>query len=174
VGACANFKSSLCWDRVNNGTSLEIKDYFKTFKKGSRGLRKIISNKKRVQIENLQSVKTFVNLTGAGTATPSQLTLLFSMWGNTNFTNRFREFAFKFSNNSLGINTRVSHFIENVARACTFCSMTTPLPIPVPEETFLHLFYTCDSVKGIREKFFRKYLSDLDDAENTKKTFGLA
>jgi hypothetical protein len=77
---------------------------------------------------------------------------------------KLREFIFKFRNNLLGLNTRVSHFNGNVDRLCTFCKNSNV--IPVPEETFTHLFFECSfskkAIKGFCAKYMPDYLLDTD------------
>ncbi len=70
------------------------------------------------------------------------LALIFSvisLWNSQGLTNRSKVFLFKFFNNILGINTRLSHFVPNHSRGCTFCSLNGILP--VPDETFMHIFF---------------------------------
>jgi hypothetical protein len=45
------------------------------------------------------------------------------------------------------LNSRVSHFNANINRNCTFCRNTNA--VPCPDETFLHLFFECDSTKSV-------------------------
>ncbi len=48
----------------------------------------------------------------------------------------------KYFNNLLGLNLRLSHFVANQQRGCTFCSLNNVAIIP--DKTFSHLFYDCD------------------------------
>jgi len=59
--------------------------------------------------------------------------------------NNLREFILKFNSNLLGINTRVSNFVENRERACTFCLLNR-IHNP-PDETFLHIFLDCPQTR---------------------------
>jgi hypothetical protein len=173
TAACANYSNSIKTNRVNNGTSMCVKDFFRTFKKGSKSIRSVItSNSKQILLENLQSVKTYFNITGTTFTSNTQLGLLYTLWSCSNLPNRFREFCFKFSNNLLGINTRISHFVGNHSRACTFCTITKPVP---PDETFLHLFYECDTVGAVHHKFYTKNFPEINgnEIEKRKLWFGL-
>ena len=67
--------------------------------------------------------------------------MMLSGWGLSFLSNKHREFSFKFYNNTLGLNTRLSHFVENNTRSCTFCTVNNS--INPQEETFLHLFLEC-------------------------------
>jgi hypothetical protein len=66
-------------------------------------------------------------------------------------------FKFKFYNNILGTNNRISHFNRDVDAACTFCSLVGPRS--VPEESFRHIFFDCPAVNsiilGLEKKYFR-------------------
>jgi hypothetical protein len=77
------------------------------------------------------------------------------MWNCTGLTNRQKTFIFKFYNNLLGLNTRLSHFVINQSRGCTFCHGTVD---PVPDETFLHLFFDCPVTTSWHDKFLEKYI----------------
>ena len=68
-----------------------------------------------------------------------------SLWGIHTLDNSLRTFLFKFHNNALGTNSRVSHFVQNHDRTCTFCNL-----LNVPEEndeTISHLFFECSVVE---------------------------
>jgi hypothetical protein len=63
------------------------------------------------------------------------------LWGKSYLDNSTRTFLFKLHNNTLGINARLSHFVRNHSRICTFCALTRN---PVDEdENILHLFFQC-------------------------------
>jgi hypothetical protein len=40
---------------------------------------------------------------------------------NRKMPNKTRDFAFKFFNNMLGLNTRLAHFVDEQRRACDLC-----------------------------------------------------
>lgn len=52
-----------------------------------------------------------------------------------------RSFLFKLHNNTLGLNFRVSHFVRNHPRNCTFCTLNREFEDE--DETPLHLFFSC-------------------------------
>jgi hypothetical protein len=89
--------------------------------------------------------------------------------------NKIREFVYKFNNNILGLNTRVSHFNRNVNRGCTFCSLRpdpNPAPNPVPDETFLHLFFDCVTTQSILNIIQNRLFPELAfPSEESKKIF---
>jgi hypothetical protein len=81
-----------------------------------------------------------------------------SFWNSSGILNRIRTFAFKFYNNLLGINTRLSHFVQNQQRGCTFCVLSNNGNGNIPDETFSHIFYECDTFREWHNRFTLKYL----------------
>jgi hypothetical protein len=125
----------------------------------------------------------------------TQLEKLNSEWAVPVYPMRLRDFIYKFRNNLLGLNTRVSHFNRNIQRGCTFCTaerrvgagrggpapMPVPVPVPapdpvpnphVPDETFEHLFFNCVHTRNALDGFFPRYF-DAEDfpSEASKKKF---
>jgi hypothetical protein len=80
-------------------------------------------------------------------------------WATVQYPDKLRELIFKFRNNLLGLNTRVSHFNANTERACTFCKLNN-VPVPVPDESFRHLFFDCEQTRISLVRFFNKYMPD--------------
>jgi hypothetical protein len=74
--------------------------------------------------------------------------LINGLRGKSFFDNSTRTFLFKLHNNTLGINARISHFVANQSRTCTFCNLTRN-PDPDVDETVLHLFFQCGSTEPI-------------------------
>ena len=64
---------------------------------------------------------------------------------------------FKFYNNTLGTNLRVSKFNYEISPECTFCSINGPHP--ASREDFVHLFFHCPTTKKIIQEFFHKYMT---------------
>jgi hypothetical protein len=167
AGACSNYhRIRLNRNHLDNDSSLELKDYFKTFKKGSGSIRKILCKSKPVELAKLRSVKTYLNITGIRDVNQCQLEGLHTLWTCNFLSNKVREFSSKFANNLLGLNTRVSHFVANINRGCNFCTLTGPDP---PDETFLHLFYQCEAIKEIRKKYIEKFFPESGDNNELKK-----
>jgi hypothetical protein len=178
-GACGAFVNGLKVNRKNTGTSLDLGDFFKSFKKGSAGIRKMLTQSlyKAITFDQLPTTKTFIRLIlGDGAHVPEgRLRLGALLWGDVALPNHFRDFLYKFYNNCLGINTRISHFVPDRGRGCTFCSITRVGNVPVPDESFLHLFYDCDHTARIRNTFMNKYFNNfiLDDASLKLFWFGI-
>ena len=100
---------------------------------------------KNSKIQKLTSVSTFFTLVGLEITDPTTVGNCLSLWNLSYLPNKFREFIFKFYNNKLGINTRTSHFGGD-SRSCTFCSL---LGVNNIDESFVHLFFECDTVSNI-------------------------
>jgi hypothetical protein len=172
MGACTNFRNSLKANRVNDSTSIDLKDFFNSFKKGSKSVRRIFSNVPDSDICNLKQVQSFLRITNItlNEINVSEIKIQFSLWANPAFKMDFREFVFKFYNNNLGINTRVSHFAAEVNRNCTFCTLGNE----INDESFEHLFLQCNKIINIRERLFQEFFSDIgaDPAIIRKIWFG--
>jgi hypothetical protein len=142
ISSCSNHKSSLKNTRSTNGTSLCMKDFFKTFKKGLRSLRKVLlrNHKNSIVLGGLRQVKKYLSLVDLPYAENcTQIRLLYESWGYDYLDNKFQDFLFKFSNNLLGLNVRTVHFTERINRGCTFYELRG-VQNP-PDETFVHLFF---------------------------------
>jgi hypothetical protein len=96
-------------------------------------------------------------------------------------SNRIKTFLFKYFNNILGINTRLSHFVANRNRGCTFCEIKNtvvplqvqnPVPVPIPDESFEHLFYGCMTTREWQSKFLECHFPpDFIASEEARKRF---
>jgi hypothetical protein len=133
---------------------------FCNVKKPGKNFRAILgANNGRKKVENLQTVKTFRN--SADFIWPHNFCFkgLLGIWSTNFLPCRFATFLFKFVNNTLGLNTRVSHFDDTVDRKCTICILSN---IANPEdESFLHFFFLCPVTTQWRNKFESKILVDL-------------
>jgi hypothetical protein len=167
TGACGSYVTGLKNSRENNGTSLDLRDFFVSFKKGSAPVRRFLSSKKKIPIVQTQAVKTFFRLIQFENLDDTRIRPLFSLWGEAALPNHFREFLFKFYNNILGLNTRVSHFVQNHDRNCTFCIQQGKQN----DESFRHFFLSCEVAKPIRRKFIDKFFYDLNMNEEMECYF---
>ena len=109
-------------------------------------------NKKRKKIAEkditkLTQVKYYANLTGTENIPITRVKCMLGVWNNFFLPGKIRTFLFKFYNNSLGLNSRVTKFINTVDQGCTFCILTNTRL--VCKESFLHLFYYCDTTNKI-------------------------
>jgi zinc-binding in reverse transcriptase len=145
-----------------------LQNFITRFKKGSRPFRRYISlfNNAKIKSRNNTTVKSFFHLINLQTPVESEIEKLNILWNNSCFPNKLREFAWKFRTNLLGINTRVSHFNANVSRGCTFCSKKNI--IPVPDESFVHLFFECPSTRSLLNQFGTNMIPELFNPNNVQ------
>jgi hypothetical protein len=138
--------------------ALGIDNFLESYKKGSKKIRKIFE----CNTDPFETVKTsFLEIS----QTIGNDDIIFKgslkFVGFNSLPNHFREFLFKFFHNRLGLNTRISHFTDN-SRWCTFCSIVGKNLGPFDDETFLHLFITCPSVKKVHDDISSSLLSCLE------------
>jgi hypothetical protein len=170
VGACTGYLQTLKGNRITDGTSVKVGDFFKTFKKGSGPVRRVLDIKFKTDIKQSKTVSSFGRISGLDLNNKNPK-LQYSLWNLTGLKNDFREFIFKFYNNILGLNTRVSHFVLNITRTCTICSLKG---INDNDETFSHFFLTCESVSGIRNSLYEEFFSSLGNDDLVKTEFWLS
>jgi hypothetical protein len=168
TGALSYFANNLKANRTTNGTSLSISDFFGTFKKGSKSIRSILVTKKGPAPKSITQVKTFFRVTNLDLNPTEDIIIKqnLAIWSYVNISNDLREFIFKFFNNSLGLNTRVSHFVADTGRNCTFCVLKNILN---EDETFEHLFYSCTQTSGIRDRLLGEFWTNANMTPDEKK-----
>lgn len=110
---------------------------------------------KNFDLGKITSTQTFFDLIGVQFRNNDHFSLRLSMWNSSGFYNRQKTFVFKYFNNLLGINVRLSHFVENQTRDCTFCSLSNR---QTNDETFVHLFLECETTKNWQSTFTSKIL----------------
>ena len=162
--------------RNTNGESRSLLSFFNSFKKGSKSIRKILSQEKcnKIKVDKLNCITTFSGLIAQDWGGDSDnLKRSFSLWENYFLSNSHREFLFKFYNNSLGINSRVAHFVANHSPDCTFCrenngNKNTP-------ETFIQLFFECRKTKIIADYLCTILVPELglDTVTKTRVSFSM-
>jgi hypothetical protein len=152
--------------------SIDLENFIKRFKKGSRPLRRIVAacRESKIKCKSKTNVKTFFRLINMEIPEENVIKNLNIQWVNRMLPNKIREFNYKFRNNLLGLNTRVSHFNQNIGRGCTFCTLGGVNP--APDEGFLHLFFDCPATSNILERFINTFLPELTiDSVSKKKKF---
>jgi hypothetical protein len=154
----------------NTEIETDLGTFLSRFKRGSKPFRKTLDTVDVLMIENKANRRnnTFFDLLNMQKPDNKILKILNGQWALSYYPVSLREFIFKFRNNILGLNTRVSHFNNNVGRGCTFCAKAgSP---NVPDENFLHLFFNCTHTKLVIDGLFTRYLDhDLRDIEGQKK-----
>jgi hypothetical protein len=103
----------------------------------------------------LRQLITFRRVLGLGNITRQIAKQWMGMWAKNFLPTEIRTFCYNYYNNTLPVNARISHFIENIVPECTFCILAKNLP--AEKETLSHLFYYCPTsfkiIRGICEEF---------------------
>jgi hypothetical protein len=162
-------------------------DYISRFKKGSKHFRKVFEQNRnaKVKCSGKTTIKTFFRLVGVEILPEPDLEAFNKLWTTQCIPNKIHEFIYKFRNNKLGLNTRVSHFNNTVDRACAFCKivrdpevLNNPAPqpklgqpAPLPDETFKHLFYDCPVTNEVLSRMTRALFHDLGLDTEEKKIY---
>ena len=166
------FISGLDPHRTTDGTAISLPACLSGFKKGSKKIRKFFDAERQLNygLGKLTQVNTYARVTGLNRLEDSLLKVFLSSWGLSCLSNRLREFIFKSINNILGLNTRLAHFVEENERGCTFCNLKNV--VPLPDETFFHLFYECQTTENWLRFFEGRLFQDWDFVvEETRKKF---
>jgi hypothetical protein len=152
-----NYVRKLRPNNRNNGSSRTMDTEFLNLKNPGKKIRAWFTKKKNLafDIKKAKFFVTFQSLTQVAVPNKGILENRISMWNRNGLNNRIRTFVFKFYNNLLGLNTRLSHFVIDQSRQCAFCTGT---PVPVPDETFLHLFFDCPVTRNWHDSFLSKYV----------------
>ena len=108
-------------------------------------------------IKKLPQVKTFALLTGSVDTPDARIRGMLGAWNNNFLPGKISTFLFKFYNNILGINSRVSKFNNTVDPGCTFCTIKNIRP--VCKESFVHICYYCETTNKIIAEFFERYFT---------------
>ncbi len=151
------YKSAVGRYRKVDADSQTIGGFLGRFRKGSKPFRNIVAKANVKQnLSLLPHIKTFLRLIDCGPPSDVRIKSLFCSWNKTVFSSRINLFKFKYYNNILGTNNRVSHFNREINAGCTFCNISGPRPIPA--ESFSHIFYDCPVVNGLIFELEKKYL----------------
>jgi exonuclease III len=145
--------------------SVSLAEFFLTWKKGSKKVRLYLEKKKNLEIPH--NIVKFSSNTEIIVGYEQSKTLN-AEWDKGYLSNDLRTFIFKLHNNTLPVNTILSHFVREVSRNCTFCDLT--FVAEEEDETVLHLFYNCHISETLRENFF-KWLTDNNNFTVTRREF---
>jgi hypothetical protein len=140
-------------DPANKSQSLGV--FIKEWKSGSKIARKIFENNSdnylpHNMIKFAENSETLID--------SDQSCRLNKLWEKYFLSVSTRTFVFKMHNNTLTLNTVLSHFIRGINRNCTFCDLI--LNPDEEDETFLHFFYMCEISERIRENVFKNITGD--------------
>ena len=93
----------------------------------------------------LPQLKTYKKLTCIADITENRAKSMYGAWNKLFLSSEIKVFLYKFYNNILGTNLRVSKFNRKTNPECTFSAINGPFP--VPREDFSHIFFNCPSTK---------------------------
>jgi len=144
----------------NNGSARTFTEEFISLKRPGKKLRLNLTKKAKngFDLSKAKPVIKFLEITNLTFTDSENISRCISAWNVNGIPNRIKTFLFKFFNNILGLNTRLSHFVAGQQRGCNFCDGTT---VPVPDETFIHLFFECPTTFDWHNSFLLKYLPNI-------------
>jgi len=155
ANACLHFETTRNKCNIRN-ECITLQSFWAKFKKGSKKYREYMSNKDQTKSE--LTVRKYRR--ALGIAGEDHLEIKnWRVWTKNYYSNQLQEFIFKFLNNLLPINTRLSHYVHNQTRGCTFCEIK--FFAPNPDENMSHLFYDCPIVTEWREHILTCWLPNL-------------
>jgi hypothetical protein len=151
------FKNRKARNRTNTENDMSFSAFIGNIKKPVRRIKLLLNNikKRACNLEQHQTVKSFFRITNMVYVGNDYYSKVISLWSTYSISSRLSGFIFKFFNNTLGLNTRVSHFGNNVSRNCAFCVGEGRA---VTDESFLHLFVECPTTICWADKFNQEYL----------------
>jgi hypothetical protein len=135
--------------------SEDLAEFFRTWKKGSRKIRNILDGKNDDFIPH--NIVKYSNNTDTVIGM-DEAVFLNKSWDKNYLSNDLRVFMFKLRNNTLPVNTILSHFVRDTSRNCTFCDLS--FNPEIEDETPLHLFFNCTVSEQIRERFYKWVTND--------------
>jgi hypothetical protein len=182
---CLNhFVSRIKYSKNNDGSKKTLISTFGKIKKPGPKIRECLIKKRKKSFELVKQTQSvsFSRITLTDLPSCEVLSDVTSLWSKNGLNTRVKTFIFKFYNNLLGLNTRVSHFANTVDRGCTLCKINrsppnalvpapAAVPLPYPDENFKHMFLDCPTVRKLHDQFLNKYFTsvtfnnDLDRAK---------
>jgi hypothetical protein len=151
------YRSAVRRYHVADGKSRTLLEHINSFRKGSKHFRKVICQTSfREKLSSSRQCKTFLRLIDCELPDTLRLSNLYTGWNFGFYPANVRVFLFKYYNNILGINSRVSHFNPLINGSCTFCGINGPYP--PNNETFVHIFFECPYVNDIILYMASRYL----------------
>jgi hypothetical protein len=135
--------------------SVPVRNFLNNFKKGSKRIRNVITDKKYSDNILPALINNYCNIADVQSDVQSDFfsNVPWFCWSLPFLANDFREFLYKYFYNKLGINSRTFHF-GGETKNCTFCTIVVRGMGPVPKESFKHLFFECPPVTYCREQIF--------------------
>jgi Reverse transcriptase (RNA-dependent DNA polymerase) len=148
----------------NYQKSQTIESFFASWKRGSKKIRHFLTPVYEYIPHNMvkfaENTETVINFDTSK--------YLNSLWSRQYLSNETRVFIFKLHNNTLPVNTILSHFVREVGRNCSFCDLVQN---PIEEsESILHFFYDCEISENIRMDFY-KWITGDNNFSVTRREF---
>jgi hypothetical protein len=138
--------------------AMDIEEYMRSFKKGSKKLRQVLSYEaKAYDITKLTQVNTLARITNTMVPSENRIRNMHGTWGRHGLNNQLRVYVLKYYNNILGLSNRVAHFVPNTDTRRTFCVIENREIIGT--ESFEHIFYSCPTTYGILTKMFGRFFT---------------
>jgi hypothetical protein len=167
-------------NKSSDGSKKTLISVYGKLKKPGPKIRETLLKKRKKPFDlatQPQSV-TFSQITNTLLPNNDEFGAIVSLWSKNGFITRKKTFLFKFYNNILGLNTRVSHFNNTVDCRCTICKINqsnisigtnrntvpvpvNPVPAPIADESFKHMFLDCPIVKKLHNQFLNRYFTGL-------------
>jgi hypothetical protein len=141
--------------RMADEKSQSMEQFFRSYKKGSKKTRNILTHHTNTDISELVITQTFFRNIELEIPLGLGKSKHLGFWSLSFLKNDFREFTFKFYGNTLPLNTRTSHF-GGSTRHCTFCFLEDGQEI---DESFAHFFLECKIVKKIHSQIEKNLLA---------------
>ena len=157
------------------GDSMEIYRWMGGIKKGCRKFRAYIDGKKSIEYSVFKTyrIPSIVTLWQHEVLVEHEqlVRIHLSLWGKSMYKAEFKDFLFRLMHGKLYLNNTVAHY-EEIEPCCTFCKIEKVRELHtrgiveggldydfeinrLPNETCMHLFYSCPSVFNIVESFFQ-------------------
>jgi len=150
------------FDKDSNGTTKSMDFFLKSFEKGSKPFQRILQHAeiKSWKIEGLNTVKTFCEITVLVHPNKDILRSCWGEWNRNYYSNRCREFLYKFRKIILGLNSRVCKFAQNIDAECSLC-ISNKEQRPIQSETFIHVFFDCTHTNKYRIDIINRLFPEL-------------
>jgi hypothetical protein len=152
------------------GPVMSFGEVYSFQKKPARSVRHFLQKKRteKIRAEDQKMTVSFRRISNSNLNIDNGWVTLLSLWSLHSLKSKFKMFLFKFYNNTLGLNVRVSHFNLGHNRACFLCLVRNDGESE--EESFFHLFYDCITTRTLHELFITRWLPDTPlTIENKKK-----
>jgi hypothetical protein len=150
---------------IKNDMTVDLADFFRDLKKGSKKMR-VVQSKSKIStdtgtgtiVKKINCPLKHFSVIGEEVILDRDCAALVnSRWNKNYYSSDLRCFLFKLYHNTLGLNIRVHHINPERDESCTFCSKAKNLP--AERESFVHLFWYCPLVSGVLIQFLNRHIT---------------